>query len=188
MAGQQTNERRKRVRQLWGKSDPSIAQILLEEGFTVDREAAAPKGRAARAAWDADTVQAMRRRVCSDREWWRKRWKKKAALPTKPTDFIIAREEHIASLESDLEDIQELIEDTATKTTARAMLIGERRQTRLLLAKTRGVDELAPPDSDPDNAAAPPVVGLILGTDSISPEMRERLRAQGVLIGDGDAK
>lgn len=155
--------------------------MLLEEGFKVER-GRAPKNKAKRQAWEEQTIEAMRRKVWNDREWWRKHWKRRAA-GARPTaaDLHVAREEHIASLESDLEDIHGLIEDGGTKATARAMLIGERRQTRALLAKTRGVDELLPPDPDSDKPQTA-VVGMILGLGSVTPEMRTLLRGQGVAI------
>jgi hypothetical protein len=181
MANDRTLERRERVRQLWGKPDRIIAEILLEEGFTAGAERV-PRTKAKRDEAEARKLNSMRRNVWNDREWWRVQWKKRATLPTS-SDISVAREEHIASLESDLEDIFTMLEDEATKTTAKAMLIGERRMTRALLAKTRGVDELGAPDPDGEKPPAP-VVGMLLGTASVTPELRKRLREQGVVIED----
>jgi hypothetical protein len=181
MASDRTLERRERVRQLWGKPDRIIAETLLDEGFT-SGTGRTPRTKAKRDEWEARRVDSMRRNVWNDREWWRAQWKKRASLPTS-SDLAVAREEHIASLESDLEDIFTMLEDGETKTTAKAMLIGERRMTRALLAKTRGVDELAAPDPEGDKPPAP-VVGMLIGTASVTPELRQRLREQGVVIED----
>ncbi len=165
---------------MWGKPDRIIAETLLAEGFTTTR-AKTPRTSAEKRAAGALQIETMRRNVWNDREWWRVFWKKRAAEPVTNEDASVQREEHIASLESDLEEIHDLIDEAGTKPTAKAMLIGEKRQTRALLAKARGVDELAPRDSDPDGAK-PAVIGLVFGTKNISPEMRAKLREQGVEV------
>lgn len=174
-----TAERRKRVRELWGRPDRMVAEILIEDGFRVC-DAPMPRGADARRTY----LESMRRRVSDDREWWREHWRTRAETPTRK-DFTVARQEHIASLESDLEDIQAMIDDHATKATAKAMLIGERRQTRALLAKTRGVEELIA-DPDSESGAPPKVIGVVLGMENVSKETRDLLRAQGVPIPQDD--
>jgi hypothetical protein len=179
MAGDRTEERRRRVRELWGKPDKAIAQILLEEGHRPE-SGTKPRTKAAKDAAAARALDSMRRNVWNDREWWRAKARKRATAPVTNEDVEVQRFEHIASLESDLEEIHELI-DEADKPTAKAILMGEKRQTRALLAKARGIDELAPRESE-GNEKQPPVVGVVLGTENISPEMKEELRQQGYKI------
>lgn len=181
MASNETEARRRRVRQLWGKPDKAIAQILIEEGFKVSC-GRAPKTKPAREEWEATRLDRMRRNVCNDREAWEKVWRQRTTVSGE--EYSVAREAHIASLESDLEEIHELLDEAGTKPTAKAMLIGEKRQTRALLAKARGVEELAAPDPDAENKPKVLAVGLVLGTRSISPDTRQQLREQGVDIGD----
>jgi hypothetical protein len=175
----ETHERRLRVRELWGKPNAVIAEILLEEGFKVDGDRR-PRSKAAREEWETKRLDAMRRKVWNDRDWWRQRWLKRSE-PKTVDDLYVARQEHVASLETDLEEIHEMIDDGKIKSTAKVMLIGERRQTRSLLAKARGVDA---PTAGTDGAGDddPESIQAKLFILEVPSETAGELREQGVEV------
>jgi hypothetical protein len=176
-----TRARRARVRELFGRSNREIAETLLDEGFEIASAERRPRTTKAVAEWDAKRVAAMTRNVINDKEWFREQWKAKRELST--DDPLVAREEHIAALSSDLDQINDFIGETATKPTAKSIAFGERRQTRALLAKARGVEEIAPRDPDADKPR-PVIVGLRIGTTSLTAEELRELKERGVEIGD----
>ena len=135
-----TEDRRLRVLQLWGKKDPHVARILLEEGFEVDC-GEAPLTAANRLAWEIRRISSMRRNVWNDREYWRERFREKAKAPKSGTDLAVEREEYVLSLRTDLDDIDDILVHKGTKSTAKGILIGEKRQTRQAIAKAQGIDQ-----------------------------------------------
>lgn len=168
--------RRLRVRELFGRSARVIAETLLDEGFEV-KCGRKPRTKADGEMWEKRRLAAMTRNVINDKTWWREEWKNKRQLTGE--DPNVAREEHLAALMSDVEEINELLDSGGTKATAKAILVGERRQTRALLAKALGVEELAPRDPEADQKR-PLVVGLVIGTKNVSADARARLREQGI--------
>lgn len=172
-----TDERRQRVLQMFGKKRSLIAKVLLEEGFEID-SGEQPVTKALLEAWQARRLASMCRNVDNDFEFWDKEWRKRSKIPRSGEDNASELEGYIASLRSDLDDIDDLIVDEKTKPTAKAILLGEKRQTRALIAKARGVDQAVERAAEPD--AKIPVLGLIIGTKNVSDEMRERLEKHGV--------
>jgi hypothetical protein len=158
----QTDERRERVLQLWGRKDKHVAKILLEEGFVV-AVGERPLSFDLVPEWETRRLELMRRNVSNDRAWWNERWRKKGASKLSPEDAAVERESHVASLKSDIDEIQDLLVDPLTKATAKAMLVGERRQSRVAIAKARGIETLEQDEAGGD--VGTPVVRRVLVLD-----------------------
>lgn len=168
-----TDERRVRVKQLWGWKDSKIARLLLEEGFEVD-SGESPISQGLRDEWEAKRLSSMTRNVWNDREALREEWRKKAKAPRTIEDDAVARESYLAALESDLDDINDLQSHTGTKPTAKAILQGEKRQTRALIAKARGVAELPADEGTDPEAGLKRVAVLVYDLSSCSDEVKGR--------------
>lgn len=176
MANENTVARRARVRSLWLKSDAQIAEILLEEGFGGPIKRTTDGRR--------KQIDTMRRNVWNDREALKKEWR--AAKRATSEDAHESRGQHLAVLDS-LQDMGvEMLSDPKLKGTPRAQAL--QALTRIVEAKGKalGVGEVAPADPESEDDATPGVVGLILSTKNLSPEMRDELRAQGYVIDDED--
>ncbi len=137
-----------------------------------------PASPANQESWAANRIESMRRNISNDRAWWREFWRERSKAPRSPNDISVEREEYVAALESDLGDIDEAMTGTLLKPTAKAILQGEVRQTRALIAKARGIDQVAEvPQNEPLKV---PVVGLLVSAKNVSEEVKEQLRIQGV--------
>lgn len=178
-----TDERRLRVLEMWGRKDRHIAQILIEEGFETDA-GAVPLSPHLKDAWQVKSADQMRRNVSNDKAWWRDRWRREAGKPAAPEDVAVQREEYVAALESDLDELADLMVDVATKSTAKAILHGEKRQTRALIAKARGIDQAIERPAEPPTKV--PVIGVVIGTKNVSSDMKAILKKQGVKFDDED--
>lgn len=147
-----TDERRERVLELWGKPTRLIARILLEEGFDVDagpQPATKPK----QEEWQRHRVELMRRNVDNDRAWWEAKWRERAKTPKTSTDLEVELEANIAAINSDVDEISELLTDAKTKSSAKAILFQSKLRARELVLKARGLDkapEREPEDPNPD--------------------------------------
>ena len=175
-----TDERRDRVLQLWGKKDSLIAKILLEEGFEVDC-GEQPITREKRAEWEVKRRDSMRRNVANDRVFWDEKFREMAKQPKSSEDAAVERARYIASLRTDIDDIEDLIVDRETKSSAKSMLYRVKVQARELIGKAQGVDTLAPVDPE-DGKPKPRVVGVIFDTSELSDEDKAELREQGYAI------
>lgn len=173
MAAERTEARRKRVKELWGRPSRSIAKILLEEGFDVASEPK-PRTKDAIAEWTAKRINAMRRNVDNDKEWWRQELRTRLKMPRSGEEQALLREEHILSLESDLEEIDDMLYGEGVKPTAKAILVGEKRQTRVALAKARGVETLPEDEGGEgdDLPVRPAVLVYVVDNDNSTPETR----------------
>lgn len=185
MAADRTETRRKRVKELWGRPSRALAKILLEEGFEVACSAK-PRTKPAIEKWETKRIDAMRRNVDNDREWWREELRKRLKTPRTLEEHSLLREEHVLSLESDLEEIDEMLYGDGAKATARAILIGEKRQTRVALAKARGVETLPEAegaDGD-DGPVRPAVLVYVVDNENSTAETRA---AYGLDSGGGNS-
>lgn len=173
-----TDERRLRVLQLWGKKSAVIAKQLLEEGFAVDC-GDRPITQPLVDAWEARRAEAMRRNVDNDREWWREQWRERSKVPKSAEqaagDAAVDREEYLASLATDLDDIDDLITSEKTKATSRAMLVGEKRQTRTAIAKAKGVDAAPTTGDEGAGAMDRPFFGVIFDGSDLPPEAQAKI-------------
>ncbi len=161
------------MRAMWGKKLSLVAKALLEEGFEVEC-GDQPVTKPAKEAWEAKRVATMCRNVSNDRAWWEAEWRAKAKVPRTVEDDALARESYVAALESDLEDIDGLQQETGTKSTAKAILQGEKRQTRALIAKARGVDTMPEVEPfDPEIAAKRATI-VVYDLSNCSDEVKER--------------
>jgi hypothetical protein len=161
------------VKQLWGWKDSRIARLLLEEGFEVEC-GEPPISLGLLEQWEAKRQASMRRNVWNDREFWEEEWRKKGKVPRTIEDDAVARESYLASLESDLDDIHDLQTAAGTKPTAKAILQGEKRQTRALIAKARGVAELRADEGVDPDANTKRVAVLVYDLSNCSAEVKGR--------------
>jgi hypothetical protein len=173
MAGENTEARRDRVRTLWIKPDRQIAEILIDEGYA----GAVPRTEERQQRQLATT----QRNVWNDRAFWRKTWREAKRITT--ADANETRGEHLAVLDSYRDEGIAKLGDKKLKGTPFAQTLQALARIEELRAKATGVDELQPIDPEADKPKVP-VVGLVLGTNQISPEMRAQLRDQGIEIGD----
>ncbi|HXG58125.1 MAG TPA: hypothetical protein VNL91_03810 [Thermoanaerobaculia bacterium] len=161
MASDNTEARRERVKELFGKSDRRIAAILIEEGYF----GAYPKTKPAQ----IKLLDTARRTVCRDRAWWQERWSESTERKRTETP-----QEYIARLRTRIEDLEDIAENTLTKPTPRVQAFAEIRQLEQAIAKAQGIDEVAaPPDggeSDP-----PPFLGIVVGLGKLSPEAKKKV-------------
>lgn len=172
MASDRTNERRERVLEMLAKSDRAIAKELIRERFF----GAVPRNADDRARH----LDNARRTVGKDRAWWRGQWKALQAEKITPADSRADVEEFIARLKSRLNDVEEVLDDALVKSTPRVQAIDAAVKIEIAIARARGSD-VAP--ERPADAVPPPIaLGVILGTKNVSPEMKQRLRKQGVEI------
>jgi len=156
-----TDERRERVRELFGKSDRRIALLLIEEGFF----GPVPRVKQDRIRFEASA----RRRITEDRTWWRTAWRNRK--PRTSEDSAAYSEGKIAELRTRIEDLEDVIDDASTRSTAKVNAYAEIRQLEEMIAKAQGADELDRRDDDDVNDAhALPFLGLVLDVSRVSPE------------------
>jgi hypothetical protein len=173
-----TDERRDRVLQLWGKKDAHIAKLLLEEGFEVNC-GEPPIGKDLQDEWLVRRQETMRRNVNNDRAWWCERWREKKSGRLSPEDAVVERESHVAALRSDIDEIQDLVASPLVKATAKAMLIGERRQSRVAIAKARGIETLEADEMGGDEGGPRVRKVLVLDLSRCSAEEKEKYGVGG---------
>ena len=162
MANERTDARRARVRELFGKSDKRIAEILIEEGFFPSRRT--KEGR-------IQQLDSARRRVYDDRQWWREQWKSEKRLTR---DRSVSTEEYIAKLETRIADLEEILDDPRTKGTPRVQSLSEIRQLEQAIAKALGIDAAERDDGDGEGNGNT-FTTLILDVSACSPETKGKL-------------
>jgi hypothetical protein len=143
-----TDERRERVLELWGKPDRLVAKILLEEGFDVDGEPR-PATRKAQEEWERRRIESMRRNVTNDRNHWLEKWRKRAKQPKNSEELEVELESNIAAIQSDVDDLSELLTGRDVKSSAKAMLYQSKLRARELILRVRGIDKA--PEREPEN-------------------------------------
>jgi hypothetical protein len=146
-----TDERRERVLELWGKPTRLVAKMLLEEGFEVDA-GPQPVTKEKQDEWTRHRVELMRRNVDNDRGWWREKWRADAKTPKTSEDLEVELESNIAAINSDVDEISELLTDAKTKSSAKAILFQSKLRARELVLKARGLDKA--PEREPDDPDA----------------------------------
>ncbi|HSY50408.1 MAG TPA: hypothetical protein VLC46_16470 [Thermoanaerobaculia bacterium] len=164
MAGDQTEARRARMRELWNKPDKTVAEILIEEGF------GGPEKRTA--VGKARHLATMTRNVWNDRKWWKKQWRESKRATTQ--DVNESRGEYLARLDSLVADAGRLLDDKGMKGTPRVQALSELRQLEQAKAKAHGVD--AAIEQDPDDSDARPrqkVLVYVVNESNSSEESRE---------------
>lgn len=168
-----THERRERVLELWGKPTRLIAKFLLEEGFEVDA-GPEPVTKEKQEEWTRRRIEMMRRNVDNDRTWWEEKWRERSKTPKTTEDLDVELESQIAAINSDVGEIAELLTDTKTKSSAKAILFQSKLRARELILRARGVDKA--PDKELDdpgaNATRPTIV--LYDLSNCSPEVRKR--------------
>jgi hypothetical protein len=152
-----TDARRERVRELFGKPDRWIADALLEEGFF------GPTKRTK----DAQITQreTARRTVERDRAWWREHWKKPRTVTVQ--DMNVSSEEYIARLETRIADLQTILDNPQTKSTAAVNAVSEIRQLEQAIAKARGVEQAVDKAPEQDSGPSVPFIGLVLDVSKV---------------------
>lgn len=156
-----TDERRERVKELFGKSDRRVALMLIEEGFF----GPTPRVKQDRIRFEASA----RRTITNDRHWWREHWRNRK--PRTSEDSAAYSEEYIAKLRTRIEDLEDVIDDPATRATAKVNAFAEIRQLEEMIAKAQGADALDRRDTEDDDAASSlPFLGLVLNVTKVSPE------------------
>lgn len=162
---------RDRVRDLIGKSDRRIARTLIKEGVFVPP--------AKTSADDAHFIDNCRRTVNNYRRKIRDAWKKEK-LP-KPGDSVEALA-FIASCQTRIDDLDELIERSDTKATAKVNAYAEIRQYMTHIAKVRGVAvdlrDKRPDEGDDGNQKALPFLGVFADLTDVPPDVRERIQSE----------
>lgn len=176
--------RRALVFDMWGQSAAAIAEAWEEHGFSTR-----PRTAPALLAYD----RAVRSAITGDRAVIPRKW---CEAKRDPDEVGADREDHIAGLYGQLQDLQELVrrgvEVTKVKgkitfrpltDTARINAYAEMRQIRHMIAKARGVDEMtagAPEGDGPRSGASDrPFVGLKLDLGDVDlEELEERSRGK----------
>lgn len=170
MASDLTDARRKRVRELFGKADKRIAEILIEEGHF------GPVKRTKEV--QHLQLETARRTVSRDKQWWRKLWSDEKRKPARMTN-----EEYISRLETRISDLDEMLDDAKIKSTPRVQAIDTLRKIEESIAKASGVDVLEP--KPPGDGPAAPFIGLIMDLSECSSETKEKL-TKGVTTSGAD--
>jgi hypothetical protein len=167
-----TDERRDRVLEMWGKPTRLIAKILLEEGFHVDA-GSKPVTKVKQEEWERRRVELMRRNVDNDRAHWESLWRKRAKATKTTEDVEVELESQIAAINSDIDDISELLNDSKTKSSAQAILYQSKLRARELVLKARGVDKA--PEREPDNPGDTKRPTIVLyDLSNCTPETKKR--------------
>jgi hypothetical protein len=171
-----TDERRVRVLELFGKPTRLIAKILLEEDYEVD-SGPSPVTAEKQEQWERRRVELMRRNVDNDRAWWEAKWRERSKTPKTAEDLDVELESNIAAINSDVDEISELLTDPKTRSSAKAILFQSKLRARELILKARGVDKA--PDREPeDETPARPAI-LIYDISAASPETKEKYGLHG---------
>lgn len=174
-----TKLQRERVRELIGRSDRRIAKRLITEKLFV-----APDGAENDPELQRRFEAACRRTVCNHRKAIRDGWKTE---PPAELGDPVATQEFIARLMSRLDDLDEILERSDLKPTAKVNALAEIRQIEIAVAKAKGVDidwKRFGKTDDPDDESQSklPFVGLLVDLKNCSPEVRaeiEREQHQG---------
>jgi len=160
-----------RVRDLIGKSDRRIAKTLIREGlFALPSKTKAD---------DPSFIDSCRRTVNNYRHKVRDGWKKEK-LP-KPGDPVSAHE-FIAACNTRIDDLDDLIERSDTRATAKVNAYGEIRQLMTQIAKVRGVAvdlrDKRPEEGDGEGQKALPFLGVFADLSDVPAEIRERIQSE----------
>jgi len=164
MAGDKTEARRARVRELWTKPDRRLAEVLIEEGY-----AGATK---TTAAGRATQLNSMAKNVWNDRAYWRKTWRK--AKRATVEDVNETRGEYLARLEAFSAQAVEILDDPKVKGTPRVQALSEARQLEQAKAKAHGVDVAIEVEQDDDGIPVrPKTLVYVVDERNSSKEVRE---------------
>lgn len=90
---------------------------------------------------------------------------------------------YIARLKSRIEDLEQVLDSPSLRPTAAVQANEAIARIEERIARAQGVVELAPSEAD-ETENKQIVVGLRLGFQNVSDEMKDKLRAQGIEIGD----
>ncbi len=167
-----TTERRERVRELWGKRDRVIADILFEEGFVdVPPRCGTTK--------EAELKEGLRRNICNDRIAIRNEWRS-TRKQLNLDDLHIESNEYIAKLQTriyDLEQLTEMLAGNGKGATAFVNAMAEIRQLEELIAKAKGsAVPIAPPEPEDANRATP--VTVVFDFSECSAETIAEIKSQ----------
>jgi len=161
------------ILRMYGKSDTKIAAALIKDEIVMP-----PKSR-----MTADETSrwrdGVRRTVNNRRRAITKGWKSEP-LP-KPGDPVEARS-YIAKLQTRIEELDDIVEDKGTKSTARMNAYAEIRQLETLIAQTKRVDtggRRRADDDDGDDAPQSklPFVGVVIDFANVPAEERAAIAA-----------
>lgn len=136
-----------------GSTNQRWATTLLQTVRALETKRAAVR----ETEWQTRRVELMRRNVDNDKAYWRDVWRKRAKVPRTTDDLAAELEEHVASINSDLIELDELMYDPATRSSAKATLFQSKLRARELIAKARGFEKPEQPE-DPSAAARPKLV------------------------------
>ena len=164
---------RARVRELYGKRDAKIAQALIDE------EIVTPPKKKMTPADLAKWTDGVRRTVNNHRRAIDKEWSE-LPLP-KPGDALAARK-FIAKLQTRIEELDDIVEDPKTKSTARMNAYGEIRHLETLIAQVQRVDTGGRRREDSDDPDAPqsklPFAGVVIDFRNVSAETRSEIERE----------
>jgi hypothetical protein len=167
----QLHERRERVLELWGRPTRLIAKFLLEEGFPVNA-GPAPVTKEKLAEWEKRRLELMRRIVDMDRAWWEAKWRERAKTPRTAEDLEVELESNVAAINSDVDEISQLMVDRDTKSTAKANLMTSKLRARELILKARGLDRSPEREPEDDIPVRPKI--LVYDISAASPELKAK--------------
>jgi len=175
-----TDARRERVAELWGKRDPALAVILVEEGFF---------GLPARSGRRAETQMATARRTLRrDRDYWRERWATESAAVRR-----MSSGEYLANLSTNVGELRELFEglDDYARPKDRVDVLHEIRQTLEAIASASRTSADPGGGDGGDGAGGGnqrPYLGLVVGLERVSPEAREKIEKWVKTANDGELR